>query len=362
MTMQAPHVHTAGSRVTGATSLFRRSVRRRGNTKTKPLEYTANENLPSTLVVSEAQDCGDYNDYFDYQLSPTTLNSGTVDAGLTKTTFLALLAVVAAVVPWKRKNLPCESQLLLLLMRLRLGLQVTDLAYRFNVSIGTASRIFKLWLGPVASVCRTLIVFPKPDVARSWLTDRESSHFPNLKGIIDCSEVPVSRPYNLSTQLQVWSNYKQDSTLKFLVCVNPHGCITFISKAFGGRISDKEITVESGFLELLLPGDQILADRGFLLHQEFFHRNVQLITPAFTKGRTQLLPSEVESSRRISSSRIIVERTVGHLKKWKVLSNTVSYTVVKHFDDILTIIAGLTNTAPSLLREYGVPATDAECP
>ncbi|XP_064455422.1 uncharacterized protein LOC135366587 isoform X2 [Ornithodoros turicata] len=283
-------------------------------------------------------------------------------ARLTKTTFLALLAVVAAVVPWKRKNLPCESQLLLLLMRLRLGLQVTDLAYRFNVSIGTASRIFKLWLGPVASVCRTLIVFPKPDVARSWLTDRESSHFPNLKGIIDCSEVPVSRPYNLSTQLQVWSNYKQDSTLKFLVCVNPHGCITFISKAFGGRISDKEITVESGFLELLLPGDQILADRGFLLHQEFFHRNVQLITPAFTKGRTQLLPSEVESSRRISSSRIIVERTVGHLKKWKVLSNTVSYTVVKHFDDILTIIAGLTNTAPSLLREYGVPATDAECP
>ncbi|XP_064486055.1 uncharacterized protein LOC135398601 [Ornithodoros turicata] len=202
--------------------------------------------------------------------------------GLTKATFLAVLAAVVAALPPARKCLPHPSQLLLFFMRLRLGLHITDLAYRFHVSVPTASRIFKDWLAPMSSVYATLNIFAL-----------------------------MSRPFNLSTQQEVWSNYKQGSTLKFLVCVNTHGAITFVSPVYGGRISDKEITLQSGFLGMLLPGDQVLADRGFLLHEEFFLRDVQLITPAFTKGRTQLLHNEVESSRRISSSRIIVERAIG---------------------------------------------------
>ncbi|XP_064455579.1 uncharacterized protein LOC135372806 [Ornithodoros turicata] len=280
--------------------------------------------------------------------------------GLTKATFLAVLAAVVAALPPARKCLPHPSQLLLFLMRLRLGLHITDLAYRFHVSVPTASRIFKDWLAPMSSVCRQLIVFPDPDIARSWLTTKERHHFPNLRGIIDCTEVPVSRPFNLSTQQEVWSNYKQGSTLKFLVCVNTHGAITFVSPVYGGRISDKEITLQSGFLGMLLPGDQILADRGFLLHEEFFLRDVQLITPAFTKGRTQLLHNEVESSRRISSSRIIVERAIGHIKKWRILTNTVPYHLVQDFDNILSVVAGLTNFSLSLANKAEAPTTGTE--
>lgn len=142
--------------------------------------------------------------------------------------------------------------------------------------------------------------------------------------------------------------------------MNPHGAITFASKVYGGQISDREITIQSGFLTKLQPGDQVLADRGFLLHEEFFHRGIQLITPAFTKGRTQLLPNEVELSRRISSSRIIVERAISHLKKWKVLSNTVPYNLVHCFNDILIVIAGLTNITASIAYKSERPATGME--
>ena len=43
----------------------------------------------------------------------------------------------------------------------------------------------------------------------------------------------------------------------------PQGLTTFISKMWGDRVSDKTLTLNSGFLMKLLPGDIILADSGF---------------------------------------------------------------------------------------------------
>ena len=43
----------------------------------------------------------------------------------------------------------------------------------------------------------------------------------------------------------------------------PQGLTTFISKMRGDRVSDKTLTLNSGFLIKLLPGDIILADSGF---------------------------------------------------------------------------------------------------
>ncbi|XP_077510264.1 uncharacterized protein LOC144121146 [Amblyomma americanum] len=95
------------------------------------------------------------------------------------------------------------------------------------------------------ALCKQLIRFSNPAVAHSWLMAKDSHFFPRLRCIIDCTEAAVSRPLNLSTQQEVWSDYKQDFTLKFLVCVNPHGAVMFVSPVYGGRVTDKQITLES---------------------------------------------------------------------------------------------------------------------
>ena len=84
-----------------------------------------------------------------------------------------------------------------------------------------------------------------------------------ISSIIDCFEIFVERPSNLIASGQTWSQYKHHNTVKFLIGITPQGVISFISGGWGGRASDKFITENSGILDKLLPGDVVLADRGF---------------------------------------------------------------------------------------------------
>ena len=57
------------------------------------------------------------------------------------------------------------------------------------------------------------------------------------------------------------------------------------------------------------PGDQILADRGFTLTDEFAAKcGVELVIASFTKGKNQLSAKEVETTRQIATIRIHIER------------------------------------------------------
>lgn len=64
-------------------------------------------------------------------------------------------------------------------------------------------------------------------------------------------------------RVQTYSNYKGRFTVKFLIGCAPSGEITFISKGFGGRTTDTEITVRSGFLKYIEEGDVEYAGKGF---------------------------------------------------------------------------------------------------
>ena len=99
--------------------------------------------------------------------------------------------------------------------------------------------------------------------------------------------------------------------------------VLFISKGWGGRTSDKYITEHSGYLNNLLPGDIILADRGFDVADSVAVMGATLDIPAFTRGREQLSAGEIENTRKIANVRIHVERVIGAVcQRFTILSAT----------------------------------------
>ena len=64
-----------------------------------------------------------------------------------------------------------------------------------------------------------------------------------------------------------------------LIGITPQGTICFVSEAWGGRTSDKFLTENCSFLDNLIPGDLVLADRGFTVHESVQLRQAKLDIP-----------------------------------------------------------------------------------
>ena len=229
---------------------------------------------------------------------------------------------------------PAEG-LMLTLMRLRLNLTISDLSYRFHVSITTVRTVFSKWIEDLFVNFKCLIKWPTQDIARKNLPAVFADLFPNTRCIIDCSEVFIERPYGYLARKKTYSNYKKHNTIKFLIAVTPCGSICFLSKCWGGRASDRCITMNSGFLDLLSSGDTVLADRGFTISDDLALFGAKLEIPSFTTGKKQLSLQEVECSKRLSKVRIHVERIIiGLLKnKYTILQGKRPVTLLKRKDD-----------------------------
>ncbi|XP_047138616.1 uncharacterized protein LOC124814720 [Hydra vulgaris] len=247
------------------------------------------------------------------------------------------------------KNIPMEDHLLLILMKIKLGFLNKDLSFRFGFSEPTVTRIYRSWLPIIAENVKFLIVWPEKHVLRRNLPTSFRKKFYNCVAIIDCMEILIERPFSLHARAQTWSNYKNNNTIKYLIGITPSGAVSFLSPGWGGRVSDKEITIKSGFLEKITHGDCVLADRGFTLVEEFATKGGILKLPKFTKGKKQMSSAEVDESRQIAHVRIHVERVIGRLRKFRILQNIIPLTQVDLLDDVMVTITSLVNINSSVV-------------
>ena len=248
-----------------------------------------------------------------------------------------------------KRSLSVRAELVMVLMKLRLALSNEFLAMSFKISAGTCSVIFSTWIKLLSHVLKNLVYWPEKSVVQKLLPRQFAGSYQNLRCTIDCSETFIERPRDLKMQAVTWSDYKHHNTLKYLVAISPNGTISFISKCWGGRTSDRHIVQNSGFLDLIDPKDLVMADRGFTIQEDLLYKQASLLIPPSSSGKTQMCRENVLKTKKVANARIHVERAINRLKWFKIVSSTLPLTMVHMFDDILVVCAALCNLLPPLV-------------
>ena len=300
-----------------------------------------------SVKVDKATQC-------EAEMGPTVTSTTVIDdvrsrlyTGVRIVQFFTLVTVL---MPFRKTSitLPVVDQILMTLMKLKLNLILGDIAHRFNVCQSMAS--ISHWIDVMGEQFKVLIPWLPRETIRATMPLSFKRIYPRTTCIIDCAESTMQRATNHDSRSDTFSQYKSHNTVKYLVAVAHNGLIMFISDAYAGRSSDKFITMDSGFLDYLRAGDEVMADRGFTIRDLLDERRVSLNIPAFTYKRNQLTNEEMTRTRRVANVRIHVERAIQRLKVFKILSQTIPISIAPKLDNILTICAGIVNLRSSLIR------------
>ncbi|PFX11234.1 hypothetical protein AWC38_SpisGene25166 [Stylophora pistillata] len=209
-------------------------------------------------------------------------------------------------------NQSVEDDFLLVLMKLRLGLSTIDLAEKY----------------------------------------------PNTIIIIDATELRIQTPSSLLRQSQSYSSYKSTNTFKSLIGVDAKGGIVFVSQLYIGSISDKEIVIRSGFLEILknkvavgeiLAGDAVMADKGFDIGDELKKVNLRLNIPPFLSNQFAFSEGDVVKTQTVAQHQIHIERAIGKVHRFKIFSSEIQVTMFGIINQIWTVCCMLSNFIEPIL-------------
>ena len=150
----------------------------------------------------------------------------------------------------------------MVLVRLRCGLLSLDIANRFGISQAQFSRIEDTWLAFLYHRLRALPIWASREHVQQTMPQAFKDAYPATRVIIDCIEIYIEMPTSFHSQSATFSSYKNHNTSKGLIGISPAGYPSFISELYAGRTSDKQITKDCGILNMLEPGDDLMAGRG----------------------------------------------------------------------------------------------------
>ncbi|XP_037503060.2 uncharacterized protein LOC119377831, partial [Rhipicephalus sanguineus] len=122
------------------------------------------------------------------------------------------------------------QEFILFMMKIKVNLHNTDLAFRFNISEATVSRIFDKWLHGAYCRLKSQIAWPGREALQRTMPQAFFDSFGSkVSVIIDCFEIKIERPSSLLSRCETWSTYKGSNTAKFLIAIAPQGVVTYIS-------------------------------------------------------------------------------------------------------------------------------------
>ncbi len=244
-----------------------------------------------------------------------------------------------------------QDKIQLVFVKLKLNVSFRVLSAMFSVSLSHTTTTFARTLDIIFQDIKDLVCWFSKKRVQKRMPACFKGLFPHARVIVDATEVPCEKPSSKRMDIQLYSHYKGRHTVKFLVGIAPSGEITFLSKASGGRTTDTELTVKSGLLQLIEPGDVILADKGFpRIETDVNVRGGILVMPPLASGERQFSSTENEQGFQCATVRIHVERAIRRMKQFKIL-HFLPIHMFQYVDKILVLIAFVCNCYNDLIKQ-----------
>ncbi|XP_078679317.1 uncharacterized protein LOC144914967 [Branchiostoma floridae x Branchiostoma belcheri] len=188
----------------------------------------------------------------------------------------------------------------------------------------------------------SLEIWPSRSVVDKNMPESFRKTYPKTRVIIDCTEIKVQTPSSKVLNSEIYSNYKSHTTFKSLVGITPCGVVSFVSTLYTGAISDKEITAKSG-INLIEAGDQVMADKGFLIQDMLETKQASLVIPPFLGKKGKFSAAEVSKTHEIARLRIHVERAIRRIKEYHIFDGVVPLSLAPSINQVWTVCSILTN-------------------
>ena len=110
------------------------------------------------------------------------------------------------------------------------------------------------------------------------------------------------------------------------------------------------MSLSSGFLDKLNPGDAVMADKGFNIQDLLALHDTVLIAPPMMR-KTNVSARASTATRRVATSRVHIERMIRRLKLFNFLRGVIPLTCKPYVSSAVTVCAILVNLQPSIIKE-----------
>lgn len=249
-------------------------------------------------------------------------------------------------------SLSCENQFLLTLMKLRRHYPNEELAHMFDIDIRQVSNVFITWINFIYCQWRQINWWPTRDVCHYFTPTGFRNEFPKTRVIVDGTECAIHRPGKPMAQQASFSTYKNRNTVKILVGCTPGGLVSYVSPAYGGSASDRQVVERSNLTTLCDPHDQIMSDKGFNVEDIFLPHLVSINIPTFFRKKNRMTQAIVKRDRKVSSKRVHIERIIGLGKTYKILSQPMNYVETMLATRITSVVFWLCNFRTAIISKH----------
>jgi hypothetical protein len=239
-------------------------------------------------------------------------------------------------------DLKDRDHILLTVVWLRVYPTHEVLGYLFGVSDSTVSRLIKRVLPVLEATGRDTMRMPDPGKKRRRTLDDLLQDTPELAVVIDSFEQRVQRPRDRDEADGYYSGKKKQHTLKSQVAVDETtGQVVDVADSVRGPTADLALLEQSQLLDRLPAGVGGIGDLAYVGIDKL-HPNGLGAAPR-RKPRGKPRPAEdVAYNTAFSRRRIIVENTIGRMRRYQSITQTDRNHRQLHTPRVVAI-AGLVN-------------------